>query len=109
MVSAWLFLGADQAKAKIPISRYLIGALLALILLFILAIIDWPRDFRPLGTVFAFVAITYVFRYIVLPDTNPAELWKHSLWMATVTFILLLAVNAAAGALFGNDARPYNL
>jgi len=45
----------------------------------------------------------------VLPDTNQAEIWKHSLWMAIVTFILLLAVNAIAGALLGNDARPYNL
>ncbi|HEX9708705.1 MAG TPA: hypothetical protein VGB42_01825 [Candidatus Thermoplasmatota archaeon] len=107
VASARLFLGYEEQARKISIGRFLLAAGLAVLLIYGLALIDWPRGFGALGSVLAFVAVVYTFRYIVLPDTLPAEQWKHAVWMALVTFVILLAVNAVSAAAF--DVEPYAL
>lgn len=107
IASARLFLGYEEQQRKISFGRFIMAAGLAVLLIYGLALIPWPKGFGSMGTVLAFVFVVYIFKYIVLPDTLQSEQWKHAVWMAFLTFIIMLAVNALMIQVFGLE--PYAL
>lgn len=107
IASARLFLGHEEQQRTVSFGRFVLAAGLAVLLLFGVALIPWPKGFGAMGTVLAFMVVVYLFRYVILPDTVPGEQWKHSLWMAFVTFLILIAVNAVMAAVF--QVEPYAL
>ncbi len=107
MVVARLMLGTAQATQRITTGRYLLTGIVALVLLFVVGLVGWPRGFGSLGTVAAIVALIYTFKIVLLPDTAPSEQWPRSVWMAVITYVVFLSVNLAADALFG--IPPFSL
>jgi hypothetical protein len=107
IASARLFLGYEEQQRKISFGRFIMAAGLAVLLTYGLALIPWPAGFTAMGTVLAFVVVVYLFKYIVLPDTLQSEQWKHAVWMAFLTFVIMLAVNALMAEAFG--VEPYAL
>ncbi len=107
MLVARMMLGTSQATQRITTGRYLLTGIVALVLLFVLGLIGWPRGFGSLGTVLAIIALIYTFKMALLPDTAPAEQWPRSVWMAVITYVVFLSVNIAADALFG--IPPFSL
>jgi hypothetical protein len=107
MLVARLMLGTSQATTRITTGRYLLTGVVALIVLFVLGLIGWPRGFGSLGTVASLLGLIYTIKVVLLPDTAPAEQWPRSVWMAVITYVVFLSVNIAADALFG--IPPFSL
>jgi hypothetical protein len=107
MLVARLMLGTSQATTRITTGRYLLTGVVALVVLFVVGLIGWPRGFDSLGTVAALLGLIYTIKVVLLPDTAPAEQWPRSLWMAVITYVVFLSVNLAANALFG--IPPFSL
>ncbi len=107
MLVARLMLGTSQATTRITTGRYLLTGVVALVVLFVVGLIGWPRGFGSLGTVAALLGLIYTIKVVLLPDTAPAEQWPRSLWMAVITYVVFLSVNIAADALFG--IPPFSL
>ena len=107
MLTARLMLGTQTATSRITTGRYLLTGVVALIVLFVVGLIGWPRGFGSLGTVAALIGLIYTIKVVLLPDTAPTEQWPRSVWMAVVTYVLFLSVDIAADALFG--IPPFSL
>ena len=107
MLVARMMLGSEQATTRITTGRYLFAGIVAVILLLIVALIPWPRGLGSLGTVAALVALIYCIKVVLLPDTNEAEKWPRSVWMAVITYTVFLVVNLVAVELF--NTPPFSL
>ena len=107
MLVARMMLGTAQATQRITTGRYLMAGVVALVVLFVIGLIGWPRGFGSLGTVLALVGLIYTFKMILLPDTDASQQWPRSVWMAVITYVVFLSVNIAADALFG--IPPFSL
>ena len=107
MLVARLMLGTQQATSRITTGRYLLTAVIALVLIFVVSLIGWPRGFGNLGPVATLVALVYCIKVVLLPDTAPSEQWPRSVWMAVITYTIFLLVNAGAQAIF--NVEPFTL
>jgi hypothetical protein len=107
MLVARMMLGTSQATTRITPGRYLMTGVVALVVLFVIGLIGWPRGLGSLGTVLALVGLIYTFKMVLLPDTDASQQWPRSVWMAVITYVVFLSVNIAADALFG--IPPFSL
>jgi hypothetical protein len=107
MLVARMMLGTTQATTRITTGRYLMTGVVALVVLFVIGLIGWPRGFGNLGPFLSLVGLLYTFKMVLLPDTDPAQQWPRSVWMAVITYVVFLSVNIAADALFG--IPPFSL
>jgi hypothetical protein len=107
MIVARMMLGSRTAESHLSAGRYLFCAAITIGLLFIISLINWPSGFGSLGTVLVLVALMYTFKLVLLPDTTESEQWPRSVWMAVITFVIFLGVNAAAQAIF--HVEPFSL
>lgn len=104
MLVARMMLGTTQATTRITTGRYLMTGVVALVVLFVVSLIPWPHGFGAMGPVISLVGLIYTIKMILLPDTDPAQQWPRSVWMAVITYVVFLAVNLAFQTLFKIDA-----
>ena len=107
MLVARMMLGTTQATTRITTGRYLMTGVVALLVLFVIGLIGWPRGFGSIGTVLALIGLIYTFKMVLLPDTDATQQWPRSVWMAFITYVVFLTVNIAADAIFG--IPPFSL